>query len=144
MAEAQGTVTRRDGAHAFVHIREEGCGRCHEPGGCGGKSLTQALCSSPRIYRALNPEGAEPGDEVIVEISDRVLLHSAMAGYILPLLGLFLGAAIGLKCAGETASMLGAAGGLITVWGLQRIRWVQDILPASSAEPRIKQGKQGR
>lgn len=134
MAEARGTVTRCEGEHAFVRIADEGCGRCHEPGGCGGSSLTRAFCSSRRIYRVWNPGGANPGDEVVIAISDRTLLRSAVAGYVLPLLGLFLGAVLGLKCAGEPGSMLGAALGLIAAWGLQRIPRVREFFSGPDAE----------
>lgn len=138
MAKARGTVTRRDGAYAFVRIQTEGCGRCHEPGGCGGSPLTQAFCAPQKIYRVLNPRGAAPGDEVVVEIPDRALLRGAVAGYLLPLLGLFLGAALGLEYAGENASMAGAAAGLAAGWGWQRTRWAQKFFPGPNAEPRIK------
>jgi sigma-E factor negative regulatory protein RseC len=131
-------MIRRDGAYALVRIEDEGCGRCHEPGGCGGSALTRAFCSSGRIYRAQNPGGAEPGDEVVVEIPDRALRHSIVAGYLFPLLCLFLGATLGMKLAGEAGSMSGALGGLLVAWGLQRIRRARDFFPSLGVEPRIK------
>jgi sigma-E factor negative regulatory protein RseC len=138
MAEMRGTVITLDGDRAVVRIQGEGCGRCHEPGGCGGANLAQAFCLSPKVYRVLNPRGATPGEEVRVVIRDRALLRGAIAGYVLPLLGLFLGAALGLEFAGEAGSMIGAAGGLAVAWGLQRIRRVRDILLGLDSEPRIK------
>jgi sigma-E factor negative regulatory protein RseC len=138
MAEARGTVTALDGDRAFVRITGEGCGRCHEPGGCGGGNLTQVFCPSPKNYRVLNPRGAKPGEAVVVVIPDRALLRGVVAGYVLPLLGLFLGAALGLGLAGEAGSMIGAAGGLALAWGLQRTRRARDILLEPDSEPRIK------
>jgi sigma-E factor negative regulatory protein RseC len=131
-------VTTLDGDRAFVRITGEGCGRCHEPGGCGGGNLTQVFCLSPKIHRVLNLRGAKPGEEVIVVIPDRTLLCSAIAGYVLPLMGLCLGAALGLELAGEAGSMIGAAGGLALAWGLQRTRRARDILLEPDSEPRIK------
>ncbi|MDR3300754.1 MAG: SoxR reducing system RseC family protein [Candidatus Accumulibacter sp.] len=138
MIETTGTVTALDGDHALVRVAGGGCGRCHEPGGCGGAHLTQIFCASAKNYRVLNPRGAKPGEEVVVAIPDRVLLRGAVAGYAVPLLGLFMGAALGLGLAGETGSMIGAAGGLALAWGLQKTRWARDILLGPDAEPRIK------
>ena len=138
MAEVKGTVVALDGDRAFVHITGEGCGRCHEPGGCGGSNLAQAFCSSPKNYRVLNPRGAKVGEEVVVVIHDRTLFRSALVGYGLPLLGLFLGAAIGLTFAGEIGSMIGAVSGLAVAWSVQRTRLVRDILLEPDSEPRIK------
>lgn len=138
MAEVRGTVTALDGDRALVRITEEGCGRCHEPGGCGGGNLAQAFCLSPKIYRVLNPRGAKVGEVVVIVIRDQTLSRSAIAGYGLPLLGLFLGAALGLAFAGEVGSMIGAVCGLAMAWGAQRMRRVQDFLLGPDSEPRIK------
>lgn len=138
MAEARGTITALDGDHAFVRIAGEGCGRCHEPGGCGGNNLARVFCPSPGIHPVLNPRGAKVGEEVVIVIRERTLLHSALAGYVLPLFGLFLGAALGLDLAGETGSMIGALGGLFAAWALQRTRRVRDILSGPDSQPRIK------
>jgi sigma-E factor negative regulatory protein RseC len=138
MAEVKGTVTAQEGDRALVRIADEGCGRCHEPGGCGGKHLAQVFCLSPRIYRVPNPRGARVGEEVVIEIRERTLFRSALAGYLLPLSGLFLGAALGLGLAGEAGSMIGALGGLLAAWAIQRTRRVRDILSGPDSEPRIK------
>ncbi|MDR0440471.1 MAG: SoxR reducing system RseC family protein [Candidatus Accumulibacter sp.] len=140
MAETTGTVVTLDGDHAFVRIQGEGCGRCHEPGGCGG-NLAQTFCLSPRVYRVRNPRGAKPGEVVVVVIRDRTLFRCVVAGYVLPLLGLFLGAALGLKFAGESGSMIGAASGLMATWGGQRIRQTRVLLLGPDPEPCIKEGK---
>jgi sigma-E factor negative regulatory protein RseC len=138
MTEVSATVTSLDGDHALVRITREGCGRCHEPGGCGGKNLTQALCLSPKTYRVVNTRGAQVGEEVRVVIHDRTLLRGAFAGYGFPLLILFLGAGLGRALAGEAGSMIGAACGLAVAWGAQRMRRVRNILLGPDPEPRIK------
>jgi sigma-E factor negative regulatory protein RseC len=139
MAEMKGTVTTLDGDHAWVRIPEEGCGRCQEPGGCGGGHLARAFCAPSRVYRVRNPSGARLGEEVTVMVRDRTLFRGAVAGYVLPLLGLFLGAALGREFAGETGSMAGAAAGLATAWGIQRMQQVQHFLLGPDPEPCIKQ-----
>ncbi|MDR2113577.1 MAG: SoxR reducing system RseC family protein, partial [Candidatus Accumulibacter sp.] len=134
MAEVRGTVTALDGEHALVRITGEGCGRCHEAGGCGGDGgFARMFCRSPKIHRMPNPRGAKPGDEVTVVVGDRTLFRSAVAGYVLPLLGLFPGAALGLELAGEAGSMIGALCGLAAAWGLQRTRWARDVLLGADA-----------
>ncbi|GHU32918.1 hypothetical protein AGMMS50256_23860 [Betaproteobacteria bacterium] len=135
MTEVRGTVSALDGDHALVRITGEGCGRCHEPGGCGGGHLTQAFCSSPKIYRVLNSREAKPGEEVVVIIRDRTLFRSAIAGYGLPLFGLFLGAVLGLEF-GEVGSMIGAGCGLLMAFCVQKRK--QDIFLGPDSEPRIK------
>jgi sigma-E factor negative regulatory protein RseC len=137
VTEVRGTVTSLDGDHAFVRIMGEGCGRCHEPGGCGGSNLTQVFCLSPKIYRVLNPSQAKPGEEVVVVIRDRTLFRGAIAGYGLPLLGLFVGAALGLEF-GEVGSMIGAGCGLLVSLRVQRTRLLQDISLGTDSEPCIK------
>ena len=128
MAKMNGTGITLDGDHAWVRILGEGCGRCHEPGGCGGVNLARALCAPSKVHRVRNPQGAKPGENVVVMVRDRTLFRSAVVGYLLPLLGLFLGAALGQGFAGESGSMAGATGGLATAWGIQRMRRIQDFL----------------
>jgi sigma-E factor negative regulatory protein RseC len=130
MVEAKGTVTALDGERAFVRIAGEGCGRCHEPGGCGG--------NDPARIWVLNSGGARVGEEVVIVIHERALFRGALAGYVLPLLGLFPGAALGLGLAGETGSMIGALGGLLAAWALQRTRRVRDVLSGPDSGPRMK------
>jgi sigma-E factor negative regulatory protein RseC len=137
MIEVSATVVSLDGDHAFVRVARQGCGRCHEPGGCGGKNLTQAFCPSPKTYRVVNARGARVGEEVKVVIHDLTLLRGAIAGYGFPLLTLFLGAGFGLMLAGETGSMIGAACGLAAAWAVQKARWMRNIL-GSDPEPRIR------
>jgi sigma-E factor negative regulatory protein RseC len=131
MAEVSGTVVSLDGGRALVRIVREGCGRCHEPGGCGRKIST-------RTFWVLNARGAQPGEEVKVAIPDGALLRGALAGYGLPLATLFLGAGLGSALAGEAGSMIGAACGLTAGWGAQRLRRVRNLLLGPDAEPRIE------
>lgn len=92
MTETQATVIASDGAYAIVRAEQQGgCGRCNEPGGCGGNNLVQMMCASPRQYRVLNPEGAKIGDVVTVSISEGVVGRSALIMYGLPLVFLFVG-----------------------------------------------------
>lgn len=116
IVSARGTVRSLENGFAFVEIIKGGCGRCHEKGGCGGQSLTQALCSSPKVYRVLNPDSLPPGSEVTVAISAGAVRAGANLAYGIPLLALIAGAALGQQLAGELGAFVGALLGLASAW----------------------------
>lgn len=116
MTEAKGTIISLDGEHAIVRMDETGCGRCNEPGGCGGQNIAQMLCSSPRTYRVLNHAKAAVGDHVRVTIAEGAVRHSATLAYGLPLLTLFSCALGGNALAGEPGAISGALLGLLSGW----------------------------
>ncbi len=138
MIEASGKVTAVDDDYALVSIVDKGCGRCHEEGGCGGNNLAQMFCSSPKIYRVLNPRQATVGDTVVVAIGEKTLFRGALVAYGFPLLGLFVGAVSGLLIAGDTGSILGAGCGLIFAWGVLRVPGVRKLCVDIDSQPRIK------
>jgi len=138
MIEASGKVTALDDDHALVSILDKGCGRCHEEGGCGGNNLTEMFCSSPKIYRVFNPRKATIGDAVVVVIGEKTLFRSALVAYGFPLLGLFVGALVGLLMAGNTGSILGSGCGLLFTWGVLRVPGVRNLCVDIASQPRIK------
>ncbi|MCP5269080.1 MAG: SoxR reducing system RseC family protein [Zoogloeaceae bacterium] len=119
MSETKATVSALDGEYALVRTGDGGCGRCNEPGGCGGVNVTQMFCSQPREWRVLNPRGAKVGEEVRVAIADGALTATALTLYVLPLALLFVGAILGAVLFSELGGILGALSGLILAW-----RWV--------------------
>lgn len=114
--DAEGTILSEEGDYALVRMDESGCGRCHEPGGCGGQNLSRMLCSTPRVFRVPNPGGAKAGDRVRVAVDSQSVSRSAVFAYVLPLLALFAGALVGMAFAGEAGSIAGAALGLLAAW----------------------------
>ncbi|MEO8410691.1 MAG: SoxR reducing system RseC family protein [Propionivibrio sp.] len=118
MVDAQGVVIAIDGAQAMVRMDETGCGRCQEPGGCGGQNIARMFCSQPRTYRVANPGNAVVGDRVSVVLSSDAVRRSAFLAYGMPLLGLFLGAFGGLLAAGDVGSIVGAGIGVVGAWRL--------------------------
>lgn len=120
MTDAQGTIISRDGDYAVVRMDETGCGRCNEPGGCGGQSIGRMFCSTPRTFRVRNPGLATVGDRVRVAIAEGAVRRTAILAYGLPLLALFVCALGGKFLAGETGAMLGALVGLLGGWLLFR------------------------
>jgi sigma-E factor negative regulatory protein RseC len=120
MINAHGTIIELDGEYALVRMDESGCGRCHEPGGCGGNNIGKMFCSAPSVFRVLNPEQTAVGVQVTIAIAEGVVRHSAMLAYGLPLLALFLGAFCGSIVAGESGSIIGAVCGLLVAWTVLR------------------------
>lgn len=114
-------------AHAVVRVLdadmveveiEQGCGRCHEEGGCGGQNLTQMFAAGPRRYRLRNTVGAGIGDRVAIAIASGSVRRSANFAYGVPLAALFVGALGGAQLAGDGGAILGAAGGLLLAFTL--------------------------
>lgn len=102
------------GTEAEVEVLAGGCGRCQEPGGCGGQSLTQAFCGRKR-YRIGNVLGAQIGQRVRLGIDEVQVRSAANRAYLLPLVGLLGGALLG-SVFGTLTSVAGATVGLVVAW----------------------------
>ena len=104
MIEEQGRVIDvRDGYVWVETQRRSSCDKCSANAGCGTSVLSKVLGQRRTRVRALDPLGAKAGDEVVIGIEDAMLLRSSLAAYLVPLLGLLLGA----MCGGALASALG-------------------------------------
>lgn len=137
MIDAFGTITALDGEYAIVRMDETGCGRCHEPGGCGGNNIGQMFCGAPRTFRVLNPSNSAIGDRVTIAIVEGVIQRSAVLVYGLPLVALFVGALGGSAIAGEKGAILGAVCGLLIAW--LGLRFVQHhSTPDRRSQPYIR------
>ncbi|MCK9284233.1 MAG: SoxR reducing system RseC family protein [Rhodocyclaceae bacterium] len=113
MTEIEGIVREvRDGMLA-VEVRPQiGCGRCQEPGGCGGNVLTTG--DRVRNYRLPNTIGAVVGERVLLGVDDGAILRGAMTVYGIPGASLIVGAALGAAIrGGDVAAMTGAVLGLM-------------------------------
>jgi sigma-E factor negative regulatory protein RseC len=106
-------VRALDSGSALVEVEQGGCGRCHEKGGCGGRSLTQMFCSEPKRYRVANDVDASVGDHVTVAIAAGSVRRSANLAYILPLTATIAGALLGMELGDDQGAMLGAVAGLL-------------------------------
>ena len=114
--DSSATVIAVDGMQATIRIDEGGCGRCREPGGCGGHHLGQLLCPTSRTYRVANPEHCTIGQRVRVGVRAGSLGRSAFHVYVVPLLALLAGALGGSLLAGEPGAIIGALAGLLIGW----------------------------
>lgn len=104
--QAEGTVTRLEGSIARVSVlRQQGCGRCHEPGGCGGQGHGERC----QEFLVDNAFGARPGQRVRIEVPEGATLKAALLLYGSPLLALLFGALLGrVSGLGDAAVALGA------------------------------------
>lgn len=116
MIEARAVVVGVADGHARVKVidRQEGCGRCDEPGGCRSIKLAYAVRPPASEFSLPDTLGVAVGDEVALQMRDGASLRSAMISYGLGAVLLILGAAAGQWLAPGAASDLYAVGGAVT------------------------------
>ena len=129
-----GVVQRVEAGLAWVEVESAGgCGRCHEPGGCGGVNIVRPLDGKAKVFRLPNDVGAAPGDRVGVVIEDGLALKAAMLAYGLPVLSVLAGAAMGTALSVPGREDLGAVLGVLCGAGLAylfgRGRWQGRVSP---------------
>ncbi len=128
MLETRAIVIRLEGEDAVVESTQGGgCGHCDSEKGCGSGKLSQLFSAQPRRFRVRNEARAQPGTEVQISVAEGVLLRSALLMYVLPLLLLLAGGALGGQLAQEAASADGYAalgGALGLVLGFLLARWL--------------------
>jgi sigma-E factor negative regulatory protein RseC len=124
MIEERGRIIALVGDQARVTAeRRSACGQCSVNNACGTSLLERVFGRRPVELLAHNPIGAQVGDEVVVGLSEQGLLRTAAAAYLVPILGLIIGASVGERFGGahpEVASVLGALIGLaLAFWWLR-------------------------
>jgi sigma-E factor negative regulatory protein RseC len=129
----QGIVSRLDGGNAIVEIqRSSGCGRCHEPGGCGGTTLATGS-TAVRHYTLPNHIDAHVGDQVWLEVADGSVLNAAFWAYGVPGGLMLVLAFLATKLfASDMAAFIGALAGLAVGYGILRLK-----KPASACSTNI-------
>lgn len=136
MRYVEGVLTEITGdlATVVVAVQEGGCGRCHEVGGCGSQNLSRALCGKRREIQVPHVPGAKIGERVRVGMDDLALGALATRVYVVPLVGMLLGALAGqaLFDAGAWGGVIGAFGGFLGAYWCAA-RWC----PASMGQPKM-------
>lgn len=84
-AKFEGFITEVNKDEATVRLSEHS--ECAQCGNCSGQDAS--------VITALNPIHAKPGQQVIVEVEDQNMIKSAFIIFVLPLLSLCGGAALG-------------------------------------------------
>ncbi|HRP94927.1 MAG TPA: SoxR reducing system RseC family protein [Rhodocyclaceae bacterium] len=136
MIEARGVVVRVEQGRAWVKVsdRQEGCGRCDEPGGCRSVKLAYAVKGPNDTFSVPDGIGVRVGEQVVVRMDDGAPLRGALASYGVGAALLLVGAALGHMLAGEGSqdlfAVVGGAIGLGAAFALNRLlyrsrRWRQ-------------------
>lgn len=141
MIEETAFVVESGGNYAWVETqRKSTCGSCSAKKGCGTGALSKVLGRKTARMRALNRIDAQPGEEVVVGLSEGALVQGSLVVYLLPLLGLFLFALLGQSLAAqlgqpstEPLSIFFGLGGLV-LGGL----WVRRFSVKISHDPRYQ------
>jgi len=95
MLETRAVVVHKDKQFTLVEASgASGCSVC-EGKGCGSSKVGQLFCNKPRQFKVENKINAEVGDEVIISIIEGTVLRGISLVYLLPLILMFAGAALG-------------------------------------------------
>jgi len=115
MIEAPGIVDEVGDTAVWVRLTEQetGCGRCHEPGGCGGVRIAHAFGKPNDRFRISDVTGFAEGDLVQLVADDRAALYAGLTSYGWPTLGAILGAAVGTRLDAEPGAAIGLGVGLV-------------------------------
>ena len=140
MADAKGVIASVDGRYALVRMDDTGCGRCHEPGGCGGVNIGKMLCRTPAEFRAENPGGAVVGQHVSVVVPDGAVRNGALLAYGLPLLLMLIGAFLGSVLSGDLGAIVGAVCGVAASLPVLRYAQARNVTSAQF-QPYISTGR---
>jgi sigma-E factor negative regulatory protein RseC len=95
MIEEEGVVKAIGVGECWVEIvASSGCAACHQP--CSVASASSEPAN--RVIKTLSPNNLEvqAGDRVLVAVSERQMLSVSLVLYLVPLIALFVGAAVGL------------------------------------------------
>ncbi|MCB1907918.1 MAG: SoxR reducing system RseC family protein [Rhodocyclaceae bacterium] len=113
MIEVPGEVLAVADGRVLVRTRSAGggCGRCHESGGCGGAKVGSMFRPEHADFWLDNPIQAGVGDHVLICLAEDVSARAAMLVYLVPVLGIVAGAAIGVLLGGSSAGDGEALGG---------------------------------
>lgn len=116
--EVEAVVTGIQGSDAIVELGRHsgGCGRCHEPGGCGGGGgslIGQFFGPRKAAFRVPNSIGAQVGERVLLRLGDKELLLTALTVYLLPVVLLVAGAFGGVVMVELPGDFSAFAGGLV-------------------------------
>lgn len=97
MIHEQGRVVSVDAEGIWVETtKSSACASCAARNGCGQKLLNSAGAGKAFVFQVTNPSQLQVNseDQVIVGIEESAFLKATLFVYLIPLLGLFIGAAI--------------------------------------------------
>jgi sigma-E factor negative regulatory protein RseC len=115
MIEIAARVVRVEGDTAWVTSQAPtSCGACGGKG-CGSSVFARLVHGQEADYPVANLIEARAGDPVVVGIPDGALFQATLAGYLVPLALLILGALLGSR-QGDAGAVLGAMLGMMAAY----------------------------
>lgn len=123
MIQERGRVIAiESGAVQVETLRRSTCSSCSINAGCGQGILGRLGVSEGRgQVRALSSLKLAPGDEVVLEVDEDLLLKSALLFYLAPLFGLFaLALLVAQLDLGEPFIIVAGLAGFLLAWLLVR------------------------
>ncbi|WPL17224.1 Sigma-E factor regulatory protein RseC [Thiorhodovibrio winogradskyi] len=147
MIEELAVVIAADDGFAEVEPqRRATCDHCGVKGACGTSLIDRFLGRRPVRLRVVNAMGARAGERVTIGVADAVLLRAALVAYLVPLLGLLLGAALALELADWrqwSGAQSWSLGGGVLGFALS-LRWVAGYSRRLRTDPRYRAVLLGR
>ena len=96
MIEESAQVIATEGDFVWVETqRQSTCGGCAANQACGTATLAKVLGNRRTRVRALNHDGAQVGDTVVIGLDETALIRGSLAVYAMPLLAMFTGGIVG-------------------------------------------------
>ncbi|MCF8198402.1 MAG: SoxR reducing system RseC family protein [Sulfuritalea sp.] len=122
MSQCDAVVVKASDSQVWVEVprRASACSNCQTPEACQDSLL--GFSAGPRRYRLENSIGARVGDRVQLVVAEGTLWQASLASYVIPVLFVIIGAAVGQSLAGDLAAALGALIGLGCGLALLRIK----------------------
>lgn len=137
LAERARIVAIEPGVVWVETLAQSGCGSCAENGECG-TGLLQRYLQTSQYLRIEVGEGAESNYEIDSELElgldEGVMVRGSLLLYVLPLIGLLLGAGLGYQMAGELSSIFAGLLGMVVAgvavrWHANKNRFNPDYHP---------------
>ncbi|MCE9685325.1 SoxR reducing system RseC family protein [Shewanella sp. AS16] len=126
MEEMARVVSYDASGWATVEVEiKSGCNHCASSESCGTSAVAKAFSPKTQQFSIPCDQACRPGELLKLGLPESVILKAAALVYLLPLLGLFVGAGMGLLMASgfalakdPTAIVFGACGALLSwYWG---------------------------
>lgn len=96
MIEEQATVTSIDGKIITVKsVVKSACSSCQQLENCGSGQISKAFPQKSLSYKLTSDLQVKVGDNVVIGLSERLLLSAAWRVYMWPLIGLLAGSFLG-------------------------------------------------
>ncbi|CAH0534369.1 Protein RseC [Vibrio stylophorae] len=132
MLKAIATVVAIQGRRITLQsAQQSSCGHCQHQSHCATGVVSKAIGGKVHQWQLESELSLQVGQQVELGLTERSLLHAAALVYLLPILGLFVGAIVGQWLfAHELAAI---AGGLLvalgSLWLSRRLaqRWQQQL-----------------